>query len=79
MPGTTPHDGKVRYVAFTANEIAALRLALPELTPSHIALDALIVQSFGEKLEARGLEINGDHDDSKRCNHLRPDCDHTDK
>src|SRR6476619_5539376 len=25
---------KVRYVAFTANEIAALRLAMPELTPS---------------------------------------------
>jgi len=28
---------KVRYVAFTANEIAALRLAMPELTPSRIA------------------------------------------
>jgi uncharacterized protein len=27
---------KVRYVAFTANEIAALRLAMPELTPSRI-------------------------------------------
>jgi uncharacterized protein len=27
---------KVRYVAFTANEIAALRLAMPELTPSRV-------------------------------------------
>jgi uncharacterized protein len=27
---------KVRYVAFTANDIAALRLAMPELTPSRI-------------------------------------------
>jgi hypothetical protein len=24
-------------------------------------------------------EINGGHDDSKRCNHLCPDCDHTHK
>ena len=27
---------KVRYVALTSDQIAALRLAIPELTPSHI-------------------------------------------
>jgi hypothetical protein len=26
-----------------------------------------------------GHEIHGGHDDSKRCNHLCPDCDHTHK
>jgi len=34
---------KVRYVAFTANEIAALRLAMPELTPSQLP-DDLVYQ-----------------------------------
>jgi hypothetical protein len=49
--------------------------------PRHLHHRATIAEAVvpTSSISTRGHEIHGGHDDSKRCNHLCPDCDHTHK
>jgi hypothetical protein len=69
----------------TAVPVATGALATGRKSATHRAPLATIPQRLRRRLfptssiSTQGHEIHGGHADSKRCNHLCPDCDHTHK